>query len=52
MTIHSRLIMAAILGLFLVSPALAEDDDDSDLAQQLTNPVADIISVPFQGNWN
>ncbi len=27
-------------------------ESDSDLAQKLTNPVADLISVPFQGNYN
>ena len=27
-------------------------DDAAALAQKLTNPVADLISVPFQFNWN
>ena len=26
--------------------------DDSELAKQTQNPVADLISVPFQNNWN
>ena len=30
----------------------AEAQDDSDLAKKTQNPVADLISVPFQNNWN
>ena len=50
MTMKTTLIAGAILGLALAAPAFA--DDTQDLAKQLTNPVADLISVPFQGNWN
>lgn len=40
----SHLALAALLA----SPLYAEGD--SDLAQKLTNPLADLISMPFQGN--
>ncbi len=35
----------------LVAPASAEDDA-AELAKQLSNPVASLISVPFQANWD
>lgn len=32
-------------------PAGGEEADGEELAQQLTNPVADLVSIPFQYNW-
>jgi hypothetical protein len=51
-------IAALVASLVLASPALAQDEAqgppagaaDHDLAQQLSNPVASLISVPFQEN--
>jgi hypothetical protein len=40
----------AITALLLANEACAAGD--ADLAQQLSNPVADLISVPFQGNYD
>lgn len=34
-----------------VGPAMAADDSESDLAKKTQNPVADLISVPFQSNF-
>ena len=50
MTLLKRFLAGALLGLACATPTMA--DDTQDLAKELTNPVADLISVPFQGNWN
>jgi len=50
MTLLKRFLAGALFGLACATPAVA--DDTQDLAKELTNPVADLISVPFQGNWN
>lgn len=42
---------AIVIGLFAASPASA-DEDAQALAKKLVNPLADLISMPFQGNWN
>jgi hypothetical protein len=43
--------MAAVGLLALALPALGESNPD-DLAKQLQNPVASLISVPFQSNFD
>jgi len=36
----------------LVQPAQAEGTSDADLAQELSNPIADLITIPIQMNYD
>lgn len=43
----------ALAGIFaLTAPALAEERSTDDLAKAAQNPVADMVSLPFQSNTN
>ena len=48
----SRRLGVALLLLVACVPGLAEAQDDAELAKKTQNPVADLISVPFQNNVN
>jgi hypothetical protein len=47
-----RFFAAAFSVLLATAPAVAAADDNADLAQDLTNPVADLVSVPIQMNFD
>jgi hypothetical protein len=53
-----RLILIALAGIFLSSAVLAQTngatggEDMADIAKKLNNPVANIISVPLQNNFD
>src|SRR5918995_3107860 len=45
-------VLSGTLALLLALPALAFAQDAEALAKQTQNPVASLISVPLQGNWD
>jgi len=56
-TLRCLLISAIIVAISLADSVLAQEADSSQavqaeqLAKQLSNPVADLVSIPFQFNW-
>ena len=56
--LRQKLLTPALLALMAATmhaaslPAIVADDDETELAKKTQNPVADLISVPFQNNFN
>lgn len=48
----ASLLIGAVLPLTLTAPAHAQDDAAEELAKKLANPVASLISVPLQYNYD
>ena len=46
-----RISLGAV-AILLVLPSLAAAQSADELAKQTQNPVASLISVPLQGNWD
>jgi hypothetical protein len=49
-SLKDNVVVAALACVFGTAAAYAEEQ--ADLAQKLQNPVADLISVPIQNNWD
>ena len=51
---NADLLLSSLLGCCAVigSSTLHAADDDAELAKKLSNPVASLISVPLQSNWD
>src|SRR3954451_14898854 len=47
-----RWYLAVLLGAVLLAPGVAFGQSDEELAEELANPLAALISVPFLGNYN
>ena len=46
------IVVCALVMVGHVGGALAETDEEAELAKKLQNPVANLISVPLQNNWD
>ena len=46
------LTILCLVAVLAAAPLRAADESDSELAKKTQNPVADLISVPFQNNFN
>ena len=50
---HYRwMFLLAISGLVVAAPAGAQDDEAAELAKKLANPIASLVSVPLQYNYD
>lgn len=49
---HGRIYPLAMIGLALALPAQAQDDEAAELAKKLANPIASLVSVPLQYNFD
>jgi hypothetical protein len=52
MNCNRRIFPLTMIGLALAIPAQAQDDEATELAKKLSNPVASLISVPLQYNYD
>jgi hypothetical protein len=48
--IMNKILAAILITIFFTVPVFAQDE--SELAKKTQNPVSDLISVPFQNNFN
>jgi len=52
MKTHACLFLAAVIGFMAAIPASAQEDKEAELAKKLANPIASLISVPMQYNYD
>jgi len=44
--------LLCLVAVLMAAPLWAAEEDETALAKKTQNPVADLISVPFQNNFN
>jgi hypothetical protein len=49
---HEQMLYLAMIALALAAPARAQDDQAAELAKKLANPIASLVSVPLQYNYD
>ena len=49
---HEWMLVLTISALALAAPAQAQDDQAAELAKKLANPIASLVSVPLQYNYD
>jgi len=49
---HGWMFLLAMSGLAVAAPAGAQDDAAAELAKKLANPIASLVSVPLQYNYD
>lgn len=49
---NSQILGGALVVSLLSVPAANAEENHAELAKQLSNPVANLVSVPFQFNWD
>jgi hypothetical protein len=47
-----RELMPVVIAVLVLTTPLGAQQDETELAKKTQNPVADLISVPFQHNFN
>jgi len=52
MNCNGQIFPLAMIGLALAVPAQAQDDEAAELAKKLANPIASLVSVPLQYNYD
>lgn len=48
---RQTVVAAGFAALILPAQSVAQQQDAAALAKQLSNPIASLVSVPFQQNW-
>ncbi len=51
-TVVLIIVLTAVVALAAAVPVQAQGESQAELAKKLQNPVANLISVPFQSNWD